>query len=308
MTLGKREKILAWSAAALVALVALQFVVSSLLGPRGDLEKRKETLTAEVARKQNRVNTGAMTAKRLAELRLRSMPSDPSVAQSLYENWLRQLATDVGLSEARITYSGNKAVKGVYTGLRFRLDAKATMGQLTEFLYRFYHAGYLHHIDILTLTPKDNGASLGIQTTIEALSLVGAPTADKLPTVKPDKTLAALDVYRKKIAERNIFAPYSPPAPQGPPAPPRDDSVDALKFAELNGIVWVGNRPQIWINAKTTGKHYELFEGEEAEIGGAKCKVVQIGTRDAQIEVDGKRYLVAYGKSLRDGEILSKEK
>jgi len=306
MTLQKREKILAWAAGVLLAVVAVQFVYSSLGSPRGNLKAQRAALVAEVQKKKNRLLSARRAPEILQRRRERSLPAAPEIAQSRYEMWLRQLATTARLSDAKISYRSRQHVGDVYYALRFSLRAKGTIADLTEFLHGFYSAGYLHQIIGLTITPNDNGAMLDVNMTVDALSLAGAAAKDKLPPADPQRALAKLDVYREKIAGRNIFAPFAPVVPQMRTAAP-PETVDPLKFTELNGIVSVGNRQQVWINAKLTDDHYELFEGEEVEISTVKCKVLRIGQRDAEIEIDGKRYLVSYGKSLRDGTPLASD-
>ncbi|MBN2217380.1 MAG: hypothetical protein JW719_08385 [Pirellulales bacterium] len=305
MALKRREKILAATAAALVAIVVLQVVYSSFAGPGEDLQRRRDELATGIERKENMLANGRRAAAKLETRRRASLPPDPEVAQSLYEMWLRQLATDARLSDTKLTFLSRQPVGDVFHVLRFNLHAKATLGELTDFLYRFYRAGYLHQIVSLTITPKDQGAALDVTMMVQALSLTDAPAADKLVAVDSDRPLDTLAAYRRKIAGRDLFAPYVPPRPVvSRPVVPRPvvETVDPLAFTELNAIIAVGGRPQVWINAKMTGDHYELFEGEEARIAGVRCKILRIDQREAEIEVDGKPFLVPYGKSLRDGK------
>ena len=297
-----------WVTAAILGAVALRAASSTLWGSGGEMRTLRDNLATEVERNARRLDAIAVAMQKLEHRRLQSLPSDPGVAQSLYQTWLSQLATLSAFSDTRInTLSGSRG-GDVFHALRFRLVATAPIDKLTDFLYGFYHSGHLHQIAVLSITPKDNGSLLDIQMTIEALSLDGAVAKDRLPELQSDRTLEKPEVYREKIGGRNLFAEYQPPSRPPAERPPPVDSVDPLGFAEVNGIVWQGDRPEIWINAKMTGKRHELAEGEEFEIGDTKCKVLQIGQRDTEIEVAGKRYRIAYGKSLRDGKLLTEPK
>ncbi|MBN1589794.1 MAG: hypothetical protein JW888_09785 [Pirellulales bacterium] len=305
MVIRKRETVLAWVTLTLLALVALQYAYSTLHGPRDGLEKLQTKLAGEIERKNTRLRNARLAAEQLDKRRRQSLPSDPQRAQSLYQSWLLQAASDAGFSNTKIKSLRGQSSKGVYSALRFTLHARTPLTGLTKFLYHFYHANHLHQILSLTMTPDEHGTSLGIVMTIEALSLNDAIAKDSLTEATSDRPLAKLDLYQEKIGQRNLFASYSPPSP--PSAPPPDDSVDPLKHTELNTIVSVDGRPQVWINSKMTGKQYRLFEGEEAEIEETKCKVLRIGDRDAHIEIDGKPYLVLLGTALYDGKRLSSD-
>lgn len=131
----------------------------------------------------------------------------------------------------------------------------------------------------------------------------------------PAPRLAAseLDVYREAIAKRNVFAAYKPPAPvreerpepERRPEPPR---FDPCKFAYLTGIVQgAGDQPEVWLIARTTGTKYALREGETFQVGDVSAKVIHINRRNAEIEFDGKRWLVPMGDNLREARPLFDE-
>ncbi len=307
MVLRKREKVLASVTAALLAVVGLQYAYSTLTGPYGGLRERRNAVDAEVERKQTRLRNAATAKKELEKRRKQSLPSDPELAQSLYHSWLLKQADNAKFSNKNVTFANSKwPHKQGYCVLRFNVGAKTTLQQLIEFLHGFYRAGHLHRIVSLTITPDQSGKSLNVQMLVEALSLPGATSKDALAQIDSDRTLAAPEVYREKIAARNIFAPYEPPPPatgNTPPTPPAKVS----EHTRLTGIATVDGRLQACIIVRTTGKQFRLFEGEEAEIEKVKCKVLRIAKHEAEIEVDSQRRLVLLGKSLTDGEVLSSE-
>jgi len=126
----------------------------------------------------------------------------------------------------------------------------------------------------------------------------------------PTSRLAAsqLDAYREAIARRNVFAAYKPPAPvrEERPEPERPEPrFDPCEFAYLTGIVQgVGDQPEVWLIARTTGAKYALREGETFEVGDVSARVIHINRRNAEIEFDGKRWLVPMGDNLREAKPL----
>jgi hypothetical protein len=116
-----------------------------------------------------------------------------------------------------------------------------------------------------------------------------------------------LDAYREAIVARNVFAAYKPPppvrAPDPEPAPP--PQFDPCKFAYVSAIVrGFDGQPEAWVIARTSGQKFELRDGDTFEIGDVQAKMVQVNRRDAEIEFDGKRWLVPLGDNLRDARPL----
>ncbi|HUT92332.1 MAG TPA: flagellin hook IN motif-containing protein [Thermoguttaceae bacterium] len=133
-----------------------------------------------------------------------------------------------------------------------------------------------------------------------------APDAD---ASSPRLAASELDVYREAIAKRNVFAAYKPPAPVREERPePEPPKFDPCKFAYLTGIVkGLSDEPEVWLIARTTGTKYTLREGETFEVGDVSAKVIHINRRDAEIEFDGKRWLVPMGDNLREAKPLFEE-
>ncbi len=309
MILKKREKILALSTVGLLAVVVLYQGYTRLRGSHGGLQQQRDAAEAELERTRNRLKNAEAASRRLDEWRRRSLPSDSRAAQSLYQNWLLQLARDARFSDTKIDASQRRRRKEVFYALQFNLQAKTTLDGLTRFLYEFYKADHLHQILNLTVTPEGRDESLKVQMTFEALSLTSAKSVDALSTATSQRTLADIDTYQEKIAERDLFAAYRPPSPppaEMPPSPPPAPRprFDPVKFAYLTAVTSVGDRPEVWILARTTGDRYELREGDLFEIGPSRCQVMRIREREVEIEVDGARRLVSLGQNLREGQAL----
>ncbi|HBO46083.1 MAG TPA: hypothetical protein DD670_19600 [Planctomycetaceae bacterium] len=308
MILKNREKLLVWLTLSLLAVVLLQYVFSVFRGPRGTLSKQLESVTAALERDENRLKNAKAAASALEEARRRSLPADPELARSLYQDWLLKRAYDADFAKPAIEATDKTKHKDIYHALRFTLNADASLAGLTRFLHDFYGAGYAHQIVSLTITPDDRSDKLKVRMIIEALSLEGAASKDQLAKVDSKRKLASLDDYRKAIGERNLFAAYTPPAPSRPPRPetppkPKTPSFDAVRHVYVTGVT-AGEKPQVWIVSRTTDRQFRLFEGEEARIEGLKCRILKIhlDRREVELEIDGRRYVVALGESLRDAK------
>ncbi len=304
IALNQRERVLAIATVAMLGIVLLYFLFSAWQGPRRALQARKTNVVAELERKQNRLELAAKAQRQLDEWRRRSLPANPETALSLYQNWLLKTARDAGFSGITIEAAQGRRRPEVFQALRLNVQATAGLEELTAFLHHFYQAGHLHQILALGLVPESRGSKMSLQMTIEALSLPTADRTDSLAAVPSGHKLAPLDAYRSSIAQRNLFAAYQPPPPSRPtaeaprPAPP-PPRFDPARHAYLTAIVAVDDRRQAWIHARTSDERFELLEGDTFEIGGSQGKLLRIGQREAEVEFDGRRYVLSLGDHLR---------
>lgn len=311
MTLQKREKVLAVIVALLLLVVAGRLGARVLLSPLSLRQAEVQALAQRIAERQSKVEAALPAQARLADYRRRSLPSDPQVARSLYQNWLLELTDRVKLKNRKVESSDGRVVKGIYHNLPFTVRGEGSLEQLVQFLYEFYSAGHLHRIRRLSIKPQEKSSDLELTIVIDALSLVDADRRDKLTTLAGNR-LAHPDLqsYRKSIVERNLFAPYRPPVvterrqPRDMPKPP--EPVDPSKFAYVTAIVQVDGQPQVWVKARTKDQNYRLCEGQRLEIGSFKGVISRIADRHVEITVDGKSdgkpLIVALGEPLRKTE------
>jgi len=310
MALSKREKRLAWVTGLLAAGAAVWFAYNALRGPLTTLRAERNGLRDEVAQKQRQVEAAWKAQKQMVDYRSRSLPSQIEIARSLYKNWLLELTTDVGWEDTRVEPGETRVHRDYYRLLPFSIHARGDLDELTEFLYRFYAKGYIHKIRQLTVKPREGTRALDLSVTIETLSLADADHAEQLPKDAPARLADASLADYDTIVDRNLFAPYRPPSPpvverEPPREPSPPPQFDPSKYAYITGIVEENGRPQLWLQARTTGETYKLGEGDTFELGPVRGKIVQIHQRAAEVELDGQRRLVALGTSLQSGEVLA---
>ncbi len=134
-----------------------------------------------------------------------SLPSDTEVARSLYQAWLVGLVGSAGFISPNVDSSEPITRKGLYSSLGFSVRGRATLEQLTRFLYDFYRADHLHHIESLNLTPVPRSDELDITLSIEALSLPDATRKDRLSTRASDRLASNRLADYRPVIERNLF-------------------------------------------------------------------------------------------------------
>ncbi len=319
MTLQKREKMLAVAAAILVVLLALQFLLSGNGGSLGDLRGQLDEERRELDRLKKNVHRAQAAIDKLHAWERRALPTDAKLAQSLYQNWLRDLTVEAGFDDPVVDPGRRRTHGDVYTALSYTLRAKATLDQLTRFLYAFYDAGHLHQIRRLSIKPSEKSKQAELVIAIEALSLPGADRDDAL-SAEPGKRLKldSLSVYQESIVRRRLegerfadsgglFTAYYPEPPRvvvappsPPPEPPKKPEFDHSRFAKLTANVATAGHWEAWLTVHTTGQQLRLAEGDTFEIGALQGRVTRVLPHAMEFEAGGRRMSLPAGKALSD--------
>ena len=300
--MNKRERMLAAAVGSLVVLFLLQMGwsrVGSLYSQRSaqlrQLQRTVGDRTIDVAR-------GKMAAERLHAWQRQSLPADPDVAKSLYNDWLRQQLVEAKFNDVTIrdlSATGSRR-RTAYKQLGFSVTARGSIEQLTEFLYKFYRANHLHQLRDLGITTSKDSQELGLTLKIEALILPGAERTDALNDGESDSLIEAdLSSYTEAIVTRNLFAPYT----EAPPATPDSDEA---KEAVITAIVRDEGGWQAWVQIKT-GKVLRLHEGDPFEVGSLSGTITRISRREVVFQADGRQRLAKPGKSLADAIELAED-
>ena len=176
--------------------------------PLAAAERQQEQL-AQTLRK------GKITVRqqqaRLAQLELleqRSLPRNLERGISAYRNWLLKVLGECGMAQANLDSGTPTPFRQIFYRTDFSLRTQGTLGQVTQFLHRFYGTNYLHKVRSLSLTPLSEG-SVDVALTIEALALVSAANEGELANLEGQRSVAALAEFQT-IARRNIFRAGDP--------------------------------------------------------------------------------------------------
>lgn len=154
---------------------------------------------------------------KLASLQEQSLCRDPDLAQAQYKTWLIQTVKneiqlrDVTVASLQMQKSGDD-----YLQHTFKVTGKGDLKQLTEFLFRFYQANYLHRIRQLSIQPiKPDNRLLLLNFSIDAVGLQSAPIDKQLSEEKASVLAhAELDKYLDPIVQRSLFTPGNDSAPR----------------------------------------------------------------------------------------------
>ncbi len=302
--LPKRERILLAVIGAALSLLVVWWAGSAVWGVFSQSLTKRATLRADVEKNQMALLRGNCAAKRLADWELHSLPTNRDLARSLYQNWLLSLVDKVKLQGANVDSQPSVMRKGaVFEKLGFTVRGTGNLQQLTQFLYDFYRAGHLHQLRRLEIEPIEGGRQLTLTFTIEALILPKADRKDKLTAEEADRTLRPLAEYNDAIVKRNLFSPYTPPPPEPPKIaekPPEvpPENFNPVKAAFVTAIVQEDDRPQVWVNLRTSGEILKLRSGDKIDVGTYHGTITSINSMDVVIQAEGKQYRATLGKSI----------
>ncbi len=280
-------------------MAALAYAWTAYFQARTIRTDRLSELESELTNKNQRVLNGKRADGMLKDWQARSLPADAALAQDLYQSWLTGLVAGASWENAKTDVStASFARGGVFQTLSVTVSGKGDWNQLVKFLYDFYSAGYFHQVRSLSVKPIENG-KLDLTCRIEAAVMPKAKATSALPEATAGRLAwDKLEDYQSAISARNLFVAYTAPPP--PPAGLSPiDKFDVAGHAYLTAILQVGERPQAWLNVRTTGQLLKLAAGDNFQVGDLSGKVLQIGHRTMEFEAAGERRTIDLGQNLR---------
>jgi hypothetical protein len=293
MAMKKREKVLAGVIGILlVGYVGNWLFQRALQGPLDARRAKAERLKKDIDRKEKQLRLAQQAGKKLTAWQRRSLPRDTEVARSLYQEWLLDVVGRAGFKLPNVDSGEPVARKGVYQRLDFSVRGRASLEQLTRFLYEFYRANHLHQIQRLNMNPVPQSTDLDISLVIEALILPDADRNDRLSTERSTRLASeGLSDYRV-LVERDFFGQGSA------------GEYDDADFAQLTAITDVDGLPEAWFKLQTSGQVVRLGEGEEFQIGQFRGVVAEIRSPDLVVSSDNQRWLLTLGENLSQATAL----
>jgi len=320
-----REKMLAIAVGAVLLLFGLKWgydIVADMF------QSREAAIADRTSRKEKdeaTIRAGDLADKRMKGWQARSLPTNSEVGRTDYQSWLVSLASkylkNPSVTRENIVPEKGAAPRGgaavgkdkdklLDEKYRFHIkgDSDLKMTGIVKFLYDFYSANHLQVIRNLSLTPDKDKLTVSID--VEGMMLTASDRkAELLKDPLPKLARGDLIAYENLINKRDLFvkggyvAPQQPRGP-GPPAPP---PFDIARYTKVTAIKEVNGEPEIDVNVHTTGQHFTgLKKDAEFKVGETTYKVLEIGTYDAVLLVDGKdRKHIKLGDMLHDAVPVS---
>lgn len=272
---------------------ALEASEDEQLQAESDLQAAKRSLS-----------TAKRAQRKLRSLRQRSLPANPDIARSLYQDWLRQVASDAGIKEASVVDKTNdRSFSGAeeqQRELNFELTGNASLEQVVKFLHDFYRADHLQRISRANLKPVEGQNDLKLALAIDALILPSVAREDRLAEDAQAELAMSLEDYKTRLDARNLFAPFKPKVEAKPRVAKTKDSGEdeEAKQSKFTGVTY-GNGWTMAVRHEKSGDLSYYQVGDPLEIGRIRGRI---------IDLDGRRviYRTREGEfELRLGEVFS---
>ena len=293
--MNQREKLLAAGVGAIAVLFGGQWLYQSMYAaPLQARRDETERLREDIAKRELDLARFRKASQELKRWRTQSLPTDTEVARSLYQAWLVQLVGAAEWVNPNVDSSEPVTRKGLYDSLSFSVRGRATLEQLTRFLFAFYRADHLHQIRSLSITPAQRGDELEVALSIDALALAEADRKDRLSSRVSDRLASESLTDYRPIAQRNLFGVGG-------------GVVDEADFAYLTAIIEVNGEPEAWFTLRASGKLLKLRRQQSFEIGPFQGTVAEISGSDVVLACDDERWLLTVGESMMQASMLPPE-
>lgn len=179
-----RERFLAMGVIGFITLAGVGLMVSQfIVGPLKERNRSIGKLEDDIADKRGKILTIQAEKPKMELWRKQSLPADVNLARLEYEKFLRELFRQSGYEGSSVsvipkpvdtrngllTAPGPGKKESAGTILPFAVEAQGELGDLVDFLERFYRTPLLHEIKSMNitrpLTPLANlGAPLGLRS------------------------------------------------------------------------------------------------------------------------------------------------
>lgn len=273
------------------------------LGYRELIENPAQRRELEITKLQNNIRTAktkmaeAAPAKdSMAMLEQASLPYDPELARSGYQDWLlgvlktldfQQTSIDAG-SPASLTVKDiqTKKAKEFAKKYAFSVRGRGSLPQITQFLYEFHRSPHLHKIRSISLNPVQGGQFLDVAISIEALGLTRCERPAALAQGESNRLDSKLMHDYQIIARRNLFA---------------EDGDAALRQTVLTAVtVDKTGQPGAWFSQGESAPTQVVHCGEHLIVADHEIEILDIQPHRVVIDMDGLVVSLPLGKSIHD--------
>jgi hypothetical protein len=210
--MNSRERLLGIVVGCLAVIIGGFFIQRWVSGKFTTRYDQIERLSGDLKKFKRQVQLSQAARRKIADYAERSLPADPEIARTRYQNWLVSEMEFAELLVPDVKLQQSVVEKDLFTRQTFVAEAVGTLPQVVELMHSFYSVDWLHRITQLKLRPVKDSKLLNVSLHIEALSMLKAVATDKLPD-RPSHRLELADrnAYFDRIVNRNLFGPRNQP-------------------------------------------------------------------------------------------------
>lgn len=281
--------------------------------PLRDREQRISKLESQISDKKARQNELLRSQKQFKEWGTRSLPPDPLIASTMYQNWLIDLASKSKLSQVSVVPSRvDPRPKGdTYYSVIATVKAEASLSRLCDFLYELRKSGLLHRVNSMTVEAArhEGDPTLDVTLVIEGLALTNSPVrgtlmSEGLASIRDQIAMPKREDYAAFEKKHLFVRGYKEPTPPRtevvarPPSTPVEN-IDAAEHVYLVASLARGDARDAWLYDRTANKKSVLVEGESFQAAGVDGTVTSIGTDFVVLKIGDEEWRLELGQNLR---------
>ncbi len=296
----------------LLALVATVYftqdaVTGLLTSPFAARQRTRDALARQVAEADRELTRIDHAQKGLQEANHQSLPSDPSVAVALYQEWLIQLAQRTGLT-ATVVSPGSAIPEGEL-GYRIpmTLQATARQPQIGQFLDQFQQTPLMHrilHLSLVDADAKSSSGDLRATIQIEAISLTGSePRQVLFPSGEPSDLATTETSKLARLLSQTPLFDREEPAPTQPvesvtqmPAPPVE--IDPLTKIRFIGTWKTSTRQEAWFHDELAQSEFVVTDQIPLKVTTLTGTLLALTNDSVTLDVAGQRHELTLGETL----------
>ena len=299
---SRREKILGLGLAAVIALVAVDRLLSTfVLDPIATADERLRGLRRAVAQKESEFATIEAAERRVRDVRSNGFGPDASRAAVLYQNWLLKTVRELDLDGALVTPGSVIAEGEVGWRLPFRIEVTSSRKSLGTLLDVLHSESPLQRVTGVTLdsSREQPGAmravieveTLGLQTAepISMAELVATPKSER-GTILRD-TLSARQPFEGPLVER----PRTPYISRTPSPRP---TVNPLSRIRLIACVIKDSHFEAWLLDESDSSCVVYSEGDRLPYAGSEGTVRRVTLRGIDVDLPDGVVTISVGETL----------
>ena len=257
-------------------------------------------LKADLRRQRRRLAAIEEAQRYLSTRGAMSLPSDPGVASTLYQNWLLGIIESCRLNSVVVTPHRSHSDSSGYTIIPYSVRVSGTLGKLRRFMRQFARAPMLHRIVNASLeTSRHTGdPSLDCRMQVEAIAL-SAARHNGLPRgalTDPQRSVGN-EAYKYRnpfVSRRPVEDPVAAavPEPVERPAPPPTPWVRFVGI--VNGLQ--GREAMLFDYGRN--QTVSMAAEQTLERNGTTLAVISIGDSELLIKVDSRCHCIRLGDDL----------
>lgn len=309
--LNVREKALVASLLlAVVLYFGLDGVTQILFGPVREREQVIAGLQRQVDEHDTAYAKVRHAQQKHKQWSQQSLPPDPSVASTVYQQWLLDLVQHAGWTDSVVNPNRVVPQGDVYFRIPFTIQGRCDWGQLCDFLCEYGRADLLQKVTQVSLDALDNDDEpmLDASVQVEALAVSRAAprTTLGLRTSQPASRSARLRSEYDVLVDRNPFArgyrssPVAPPLVTTPPlVRPAPAPPDTAGQIVLVACIRRSGQREAWLYDRIGKREVVLVEGESFQAAELTGSVVAIADDHVVLQVSGTARRLELGQNLR---------